>query len=58
MDSLLKLDTANTVDVKKLRAIYDNIKCHVRSMETLGIDNNQYENLLVPNLMKQISVYP
>ena len=54
MDALLKLDNVNTVDVMKLRAVYDNVERHVRGLETLGIDNKQYGKLLVPILMSKI----
>ena len=43
MEKLLKLQEVSDVnDVKKIRALYDNIESNVRSLEAMDITSEQY----------------
>jgi hypothetical protein len=54
MDSLLNLSAVNHPDTKRLRILYDSVEKHIRGLEALGVNSEQYENLLVPILMSKI----
>ena len=43
MDSLLKLPVVETMDLKKLRSLYDHIEGSVRSLSSVGIKPQSYQ---------------
>ena len=53
MDELLKV--ANAADrPASLRFMYDKISVHVRGLETLGVNSDQYGSLLIPIIMDKL----
>ena len=54
MDELLKLPVCQTEKPAQLRYIYDTINVHVRGLQALGIDSNQYGSLLIPVIMSRV----
>ena len=54
MDELLKLPVCQTEKPAQLRYIYDTINVHVRGLQALGINSNQYGSLLIPVIMSRV----
>ena len=55
MDDLLKLPTLSAnCCVKELRAVLDQLTIHVRGLETLGVNAQQYGSLLTPIIMSKL----
>lgn len=55
MDDLLKLPTLSTnCRVKKLRSVVDRLTIHVRGLEKLGVNAQQYGSLLTPIVMSKL----
>ena len=49
MDSLINLPTVRSCnETQNLRKLYDLVESNLRSLESLGIDNESYGCLLVP----------
>ena len=49
MDNLLKLKVVSSVnDVKGIRQLYDKTEIHIRGLQALGVEAQQYGSLLVP----------
>jgi hypothetical protein len=55
MDDLLKLPTLSAnCRVKELRAVLDQLTIHVRGLETLGVNAQQYGSLLTSIIMSKL----
>ena len=55
MNELLKLKRiASDRDVKAIRLFYDDIESHVRSLDRLGINSQEYGALLVPFIIERL----
>ena len=56
MDNLLKLPVVSSVnDVKVIRQlIYGKTENHIRGLQALGIETQQYGSLLVPVLLSKV----
>ena len=54
MDELLKIPACNGDKPSQLRFVYDNVSVHVRGLEALGVDSNQYGSLLIPVIMAKL----
>ena len=49
MEALLQIEAvSNAQNVKGLRRLYDNISSHMRSLESLEVNEETYGNLLCP----------
>ena len=46
MDSLMKLPAAETIDLKKLRSIYDHTEGSARSLASVGIKPESYQSFV------------
>lgn len=56
MESLSRLNTPS-MDVQQLRKSYDDFKSNIRALETLGVQTDCYESLLIPILLNCQKVY-
>ena len=55
MDSLLKLQKLTSAnDISKIRAVYDSIESHVRSLSSLGVEAETYGPLFIPIMMEKL----
>ena len=55
MDNLLKLPVVSSInDVKGIRQLYDKTEIHIRGLQALGVEAQQYGNLLVPVLLSKV----
>ena len=55
MDNLLKLPVVSSVtDIKGIRQLYDKTEIHIRGLQALGIEAEQYGSLLVPVLLSKV----
>ena len=55
MQHLLNIKAVTSMnDVKGMRAIYDNLESHVRSLLSLGVDSKHYGTLLIPVVMEKL----
>ena len=55
MDALLHMESVNSPqNVRGLRRLFDNVSCHVRSLEALGVDSATYGGLLSPVLFSKL----
>ena len=55
MDELLKLSACQSVDrIGHLRYIFDQLNIHVRGLEALGVNSQQYGSLLIPIIMSNV----
>ena len=55
MDNLLKLPVVSSVnDVKGIRQLYDKTEIHIRDLQALGAEAQQYGSLLVPVLLNKV----
>ena len=55
LDNLLKLPVFSSVnDVKGIRQLYDKTEIHVRGLQALGVEGQQYGTLLVPVLLSKV----
>ena len=55
MDNLLKLPVVSSVsDVKGIRQLYDKTEIHIRGLQALGVNAQQYGSLLVPVLLSKV----
>ena len=55
MDNLLKLAVVSSVnDVKGIRQLYDKTEIHIRGLQALGVEAQQYGSLLVPVLLSKV----
>lgn len=55
MDNLLKLPIFSSVnDVKGIRQLYDKTEIHIRGLQALGVEVQQYGRLLVPVLLSKV----
>ena len=55
MDNLLKLPVISSVtDIKGIRQLYDKTEIHVRGLQALGVEAEQYGSLLVPVLCNKV----
>ncbi len=56
METLLKIPPVTDANDKRMRALYDQIKVNVRSLQALGISAEMYGSLLIPVLMEKIAI--
>ena len=55
MDAILKLPNISAADdTKGVRKVYDRLETHIRSLQALGIDSEQFGPLLVPVLLDRL----
>ena len=55
MDNLLKLPVVISVnDIKGIRQLYDKTEIHIRGLQALSIEAQQYGSLLVPVLLSKV----
>lgn len=55
MDNLLKLPVVSSVnDVKGIRQLYNKTEIHIRGLQALGVEAQQYGSLLVPVLLSKV----
>ena len=55
MDDFLKLPAVNSVcDIKGIRQLYGKIEVHIRGLQALGVESDQYGSLLVPVLLNKV----
>ena len=55
MDNLLKLPMVSSVnDIKEIRQLYDKTEIHIRGLQALGVEAQQYGSLLVPALLSKV----
>ena len=55
MDNLLKLPVVSFVNnVKGIRQLYDKTEIHIRCLQALGVEAEQYGSLLVPVLLSKV----
>ena len=54
MDSLLNLQYSPNETVAHLRQIFDNINVHIRGLESLGVQQDNYGSLLIMIIMKRM----
>ena len=55
MSNLLNLETVKLIsDFKGLRAVYDEVKIQVPSLDNLGLQPNHYVPMLIPVLMNKL----
>ena len=55
MDALLQIEAvASSQNTKALRKLFDNIRCHVRSLKSLRVESKSYGGLLCPVLVSKI----
>ena len=54
MDILLNVSPVTNQDTRKLRALYDTLEAHVRSLKSLGIPSNSYGSLLSSIIMNKL----
>ena len=55
MDALMKLPSCTeNNDVRRLRELYDIIEANVRGLESLGVESEKYESLLIPVLQPKL----
>ena len=55
MDELLKIQACTSERPGALRQVYDKINIHVRGLNSLGINSEQYGSLLIPVIMTKVS---
>ena len=56
MNKLLKLKRITSdCDVKAIKLFYDNIKNHVRTLDGLGINSEEYGALLAPAIKERLT---
>jgi len=48
MQELVNLQTSSNKKANSLRSLYDNIRVHVKGLESLGVSSKQYGSLLIP----------
>ena len=55
MDNVLKLPVVSSVnDVKGIRQLYDKTEIHIRGLQALSVEAQQYVSLLVPVLLNKV----
>ena len=54
MKKLVKLEPVIHPGVKDLRKLYDTVECHVRSLNGLGINYQDFDPLLIPIILKRL----
>ena len=54
MDELMKLPDSTLHRPSSLRNVYDKITVHTRGLESLGIDLDHYDTLLIPMIMPKL----
>lgn len=55
MDALLQIEAViSSQNTRALRRLFDNVSCHVRSLNSLGVESNSYGSLLSPVLLNKL----
>ena len=55
MEALLKLNSVSvTVDIKKIRQVYDEVEIYMRGLQVQGVDSAQYGTVLIPIMIAKI----
>ena len=55
MDVLLHVEAVHCAHkTKALHRLFDSISCHVRSLQSLGVEPNSYGSLLCPVLLTKL----
>ena len=56
MDALLQIEAViSSQNTRALRRLFDNVSCHVRSLNSLGVESNSYGSLLSPVLLNKLT---
>ena len=55
IDKLIDLEPIATMqDTRKLRVMYDTVEANVRSLKTMGVSADCYEQVLTPMILKKV----
>ena len=54
MNNLIKLDKVSGANVKELRHLYDKIESNVRALNSVGINSDYFDPLLIPIILEKL----
>ena len=54
MDNLLKLSVVSSVNVKGIRQLYEKTEIHIRGLQALDVEAQQYGSFLVQVLLSKV----